>query len=136
MRTWSRVSSSVALRLETTTNIPSIVFVHGLGSNPDTTWRAEKPTTTPDQVVDSVPDGDRYVSWITDFLPDDLPPTIRKDARIFFYNYDSYWKRDAVHTRLWNLGNGLLEHIKTGIRRSEEVKIECNSFDLVGLLMH
>jgi hypothetical protein len=61
------------------------------------------------------------VNWVSDFLLDDLPPSGRKDTRLFFYNYDSYWKRDAVHTRLWNLGIGFLEHVK-GIRRSEEVR--------------
>ena len=70
------------------------------------------------------------MNWISDFLPDDLPPTTRKDTRIFFYNYDSYWKRDAVHTRLWNLGNELIEHIHAGIRRSEEVRIQYCQFDL------
>jgi hypothetical protein len=69
---------------------------------------------------------DQYVNWVSDFLPDDLPPSTREDARIFFYNYDSYWKRDAVHTRLRNFGSGLLEHVK-GIRRSEEVRNKHNT---------
>ena len=63
---------------------------------------------------------------MTDLLPDDLPLAARKDTRIFFYNYDTYWKRDAVHTRLRNIGNRLLEHIKTAIRQSEEVRINYN----------
>jgi hypothetical protein len=73
--------------------------------------------------AESAPGSEQYVTWISDFLPNDLPPAIRKDARILFYNYDLYRKRDAVHTRLWNLWNGLLEHINVGIRRSEEVRI-------------
>lgn len=63
------------------------------------------------------------MNWVSDFLPNDLPTAIRKDTRIFFYNYDSYWKRDAVQTRLWNLGNGLLEHISGGIRHLGEVRM-------------
>ena len=51
------------------------------------------------------------MNWVTDFLSDDLPPEIRRDARLFFYNYDSYWERAAVYTRLQTLGNDLLEHI-------------------------
>jgi hypothetical protein len=101
----------------------SIIFVHGLGSNPDTTCSARKQIATSDRAVESAPDSEQYVTWISDFLPEALPAAIRKDTRIFFYNYDSYWKRDAVHTRLWNLGNGLLEHINAGIRQSEEVWI-------------
>lgn len=101
----------------------SIVFVHGLGSNPDTTWQARRLADTPDA------NSDRYVNWVSEFLPDDLPPITRKDTRLYFYNYDSYWKRDAVQTRLWDLGEKLLEHIKTGIRRSEEVRIEYDAFN-------
>lgn len=101
----------------------SIIFVHGLGSNPDTTWRARRPVTTDDALDEALSDSKRYVTWISDFLPDDLPSTARRDVRMFFYNYDSYWKRDAVQTRLWNLGNSLLEHINGEIRLSERVSI-------------
>lgn len=76
----------------------------------------------PDRVTQSSSSSTQYVTWVSDFLPEDLPAEIRKDTRIFFYNYDSYWKRDAVQTRLWNLGNGLLEHISAGVRRYEEVR--------------
>lgn len=106
-----------------------VIFVHGLGSNPDTTWRARKLITiTPDGVVESAP---------SDLLPEDLPIEICRDTRIFFYNYDSHWERDAVQTRLWNLGNGLLEHISGGIRRSKEkhsrglIFVECSYGGLV-----
>ncbi|KAL8909884.1 MAG: hypothetical protein Q9171_004797 [Xanthocarpia ochracea] len=64
-----------------------IIFVHGLGSNPDTTW--------------GLRDGQ---CWVSDFLPQDIPVSFRKDIRIFFYNYDSYWKRDAVQARLRRSG--------------------------------
>lgn len=107
------------------TNIRSIIFVHGLGSNPDTTWRARKPTTTPNVPEEALPDiSERYVTWVSDFLPGDLLPATRRDVRMFFYNYDSYWKRDALYTRLSVLGNGLLEHISGEIRLSEEVSID------------
>ncbi|KAK4667919.1 LOW QUALITY PROTEIN: uncharacterized protein QC764_0111100 [Podospora pseudoanserina] len=96
-----------------------IIFVHGLGSNPDSTWRATKhatrQATTADIPEEAVTDNEQFVNWVSDFLPSDL---FRRDVRLFFYNYDSYWKRDAVHTRLTNLGNELLEHIG-GIRMSE-----------------
>jgi hypothetical protein len=79
--------------------------------------------TGPHEVAESSHTDAKYVTWVSDLLPEDLPTEVRNDTRIFFYNYDSYWKRDAVQTRLWNLGNGLLEHISAGIRRSEEVGI-------------
>ena len=71
--------------------------------------------------VDFVTDDKEYVCWVTDFLPQDIPPAMREDIRIFFYNHDSFWKRDAVQTRLWNLGHNLLSQISTEIRRTEEV---------------
>jgi hypothetical protein len=48
--------------------------------------------------------GNQYANWVSEFLPDDLPSTAHKDTRIFFYKYESYWNRDAVKTRLWDLG--------------------------------
>lgn len=99
----------------------SIIFVHGLGSNPDTTWRARKPTNFSGPTEETPSTRDQHVNWISDFLPDDLPPEVREGIRIFFYNYDSYWKRDAVFTRLQGVGNNLLQHIDTQIRRSKEV---------------
>ena len=77
-----------------------------------------------DITEDATPDSERFVNWVTDFLPGDIVPEGDTDVRIFFYNYDSYWKRDAVHTRLTNLGNELLEHINGKIRLSETVSIE------------
>ncbi|KAK5651032.1 hypothetical protein OQA88_1501, partial [Cercophora sp. LCS_1] len=96
-----------------------IVFVHGLGSNPDTTWRAAKPIAAGNIPEEAAPDSERFVNWVSDFLPGDILPAGSTDVRIFFYNYDSYWKRDAVHTRLTNLGNELLEHINGRIHVSE-----------------
>ncbi|KAK3328706.1 hypothetical protein B0H66DRAFT_596327 [Apodospora peruviana] len=96
-----------------------IIFVHGLGSNPDTTWRATKLAATVGTPEEAATDNARFVNWVSDFLPADILEATNTDVRIFFYNYDSYWKRDAVHTRLANLGNELLEHINGGIRMSE-----------------
>ncbi|KAJ5902856.1 hypothetical protein N7495_003384 [Penicillium taxi] len=79
-----------------------IIFVHSLGSNPNTTWRARTSINTPDRTEPRQPN------------------KIRKDARIFFYNYDSYWKRDAVYTRLTSVGNSLLEHINGQIHQSKD----------------
>jgi hypothetical protein len=60
---------------------------------------------------------------ISDFLPQDIPAAYHKEIRIFAYNYDSYWKRDAVQTRLRSLGESLLDDIESGIRREEAVGI-------------
>ena len=102
----------------------SIIFVHGLGSNPDTTWRTEKVTPKPESersTTDSATNDKEYVCWVTDFLPQDIPSAVREDIRVFFYNHDSFWQRDAVQTRLWNLGHNMLTRISTEIRGTEEV---------------
>ncbi|CAG8899455.1 unnamed protein product [Penicillium egyptiacum] len=65
-------------------DINSIIFVHGLGSNPDTTWRARKFTNTSHPTEETRPNSDQYVNWVSDFLPSDLPLEVREDARIFF----------------------------------------------------
>lgn len=90
--------------------------MHGLGSNPDTTWQARK-TATKAGVIDD----EEYVCWVTDFLPKDIPPALRQNIRVFFYNHDSRWERDAVQTRLWNLGHNMLNRISTEIRSTAEV---------------
>ncbi|KAI9775707.1 MAG: hypothetical protein M1816_005776, partial [Peltula sp. TS41687] len=92
-----------------------IIFVHGLGSNPDTTWRARKTATKLEATHD-----EEYICWVSDFLPQDIPAAIRQDIRVFFYNHDSIWQRDAVQTRLGELGHNFLNHIRTEIRRTEE----------------
>lgn len=79
--------------------------MHGLGSNPDTTW------------------GPRDSNWVSNFLPQDIPAALHEEIRVFFYNYDSYWKRDAVQTRLWRLGRGLLDGMCSQIRCTEEVGV-------------
>ncbi|KAJ5503479.1 hypothetical protein N7463_006353 [Penicillium fimorum] len=105
-----------------------IIFVHGLGSNPDTTWRAGKFTNSSHPTNENRPNSEQYVNWVSDFLPSDLPHEVRQDARIFFYNYDSYWKRDAVYTRLQSVGTHLLEHIDGQIRQSKQEQSRCLIF--------
>jgi hypothetical protein len=94
------------------TSICSIIFVHGLGSNPDTTWQ-KLAKDNPDNRANTPSPEKKYVNWVTDFLCDDLPPDIRLHVRIFFYNYDSYWKRDAIEERRARLGHELFEEVTT-----------------------
>ena len=96
--------------------------MHGLGSNPDTTWRAKRVDPLQGKAARARSTDDQYVNWVSEFLPSNLPPTIRKVTRIFFYNYDSYWKRDALHTGLSELGGTLFEQVKTKLRQTEQVR--------------
>ena len=91
-----------------------IIFAHGLGCNLDPTW-----TIQTRHSKSSATDMKDIVSWISDFLPQDLRPSIHEHTRVFFYNHDSYWQRDAVQTRLWSLDEGLLHRIRVNIRNSQ-----------------
>ena len=90
--------------------------MHGLGSNPDTTWGA---TSTSHQPSDTVTDG----RWVDQFLPEDIPEQLQQHVRIYFYNYDTYWKRDAVQTRLTNVGNNLLARLDSALRETDKVSL-------------
>ena len=79
--------------------------------------------TQHDRVVQSTTDSKDHVCWVSDFLREDIPSELRQDIRVFFYNYDSYWAKDAVQTRLWDLSNSLLHHISAEIRLLDEVSI-------------
>lgn len=101
--------------------------MHGLGSNPDTTWQARRATDS----------GEEDVTWVSDFLPDDLHHLEAGDIRLYFFNFESFWKRDAVQVRLATIGNDFLEHMANSIRRSQEVwdsvvqiRRESSDFDL------
>lgn len=90
----------------------SIIFIHGLASNPDTTWQA------------TAPESNEHVTWIRDFLPADLAADGgHPDIRLFFYNHDSYWKRDALPERLATLGSALVGWITSKIRTTDAVRI-------------
>lgn len=119
---WDRVSLSHHCTRRTLLKLLSIIFVHGLGSNPDTTWRARRVDSLHVKAGCPRSTDDQYVNWVSEFLPHDLPSTVCKDMRIFFYNYDSYWKRDALKTGLSEFGGKLLEEVKTKLRQTEEVR--------------
>ncbi|XDG01967.1 hypothetical protein ABKA04_001582 [Annulohypoxylon sp. FPYF3050] len=94
-----------------------IIFVHGLGSNPDTTWSAqnksyicERSNRIGDDQCGRVA-GKERVNWVTDFFHDDIPLDLRTKTRAFFYNYDSYWMRDAIEEQRETLGKELFEQV-------------------------
>lgn len=88
--------------------------MHGLGSNPDTTWGV---ISTSHQPSDTVTDG----NWVDQFLPKDIPKQLQQHVRIFFYNHDTYWKRDAVQTRLMNMSHDMLARINSTLRATNKV---------------
>ena len=78
--------------------IASIVFVHGLGAFPDTTWQKR-----PQQSDGGIVSGQK-TSWIRDLLQQDLP-----EARLLFFDYDSTVHNDAPQKDLQDIGTELLQ---------------------------
>lgn len=76
----------------------SIVFVHGLGAFPDTTWQHR-----PEQSAQDTASG-QPVSWVRDLLAQDI-----REARLMFFNYDSTTYNDAPQKDLQDIGMELLQ---------------------------
>ena len=81
--------------------------------------------------MQQTPDTATNGRWVDEFLPKDIPERLQQHVRIFFYNYDTYWKRDAVQTRLTNVGRSLLTRIKSSIRATDKVNMLLDSIKLV-----
>lgn len=77
--------------------VKSIVFIHGLGAFPDTTWQKR-----PEQSAKGTVSG-QQISWIRDLLAQDL-----REARLMFFNYDSTTYNDAPQKDLQDIGMELL----------------------------
>ncbi|ETN44019.1 uncharacterized protein HMPREF1541_10884 [Cyphellophora europaea CBS 101466] len=88
-----------------------VVFVHGLGANPDTTWTATLPPTKP-AIPDEHDKTQERVCWVTNLWIDDIPAEVRRKTRIFFYNHDSGWRRDGVQGRLSTLAGRMLHELR------------------------
>ena len=78
--------------------IVSIIFVHGLGAFPDTTWQKRPEQTAQDTA------SDLHISWIRDLFAQDL-----REARLMFFNYDSSTYNDAPQKDLHDIGRELLQ---------------------------
>ena len=91
--------------------VNSIIFVHGLGAFPDTTWQKQ-----PEQTVHAI-GSELQISWIRDFLAQDL-----RQARLMFFNYDSTTYNDAPQKNLQDIGTELLEAFDVScLRKSPSV---------------
>ena len=91
-------------------NHSSIVFVHGLASNPDTTWCGTGPSGK--------------VNWIKDFLAPDLADAAPEQAiELWQYNYNSFWWRQASHYSLTEYGTDLCEALETLVSQTSDRSI-------------
>jgi len=78
----------------------SIVFVHGLASNPETTWEGRSSRK----------------SWVHHFLPKE-----NLNSRIMLFNHNTVWEANALGKSLSDHGNDLLDDLDR-VRNTEEVK--------------
>ena len=78
--------------------ITSVVFVHGLGAFPDTTWQKRR-----QQGAGGTLSG-QQISWIRDLLTEDL-----REAQFMFFNYDSTTYNDAPRKDLQDIAMELLQ---------------------------
>jgi hypothetical protein len=90
----------------------SVIFVHGLGSFPDSTWRKKDTSDLDPEERDKA----WHVSWIRDFLTDDL-----RSARLLFYNYDSTTYNDAQQLMLRDFGRELLDVLEDSDLRTSPI---------------
>ena len=90
-----------------------IIFVHGLGSQPDSTWRSEKRVAALALQNGKQRQQMEHVYWVNDYLVSDLASNGHRGIRLFYYNYDSAYYRDASEKRLRDLGCQLLSRISS-----------------------
>ncbi|OCL09943.1 hypothetical protein AOQ84DRAFT_290259 [Glonium stellatum] len=84
-----------------------IIAIHGLASNPETTWESrEKPQNT-----DSKPP-----LWLCDFLPHE-----NLNARVIAFNHNTAWEANALSKSLHEYGDDLLRALRRIRQTTEEM---------------
>lgn len=103
------VDSNSSRRKRMLSNNPgvNIIWVHGLGSNPGTTWMGSPESGS----GTSLENAGKNINWIDRFLLPDLNKSTRTDVQMIFYNYESYWHRDSLKQRLSRMAEDMLWHI-------------------------
>ncbi|KAF8511825.1 hypothetical protein BU17DRAFT_96884 [Hysterangium stoloniferum] len=100
------------LSSELAPSVGPIVAVHGLASNPATTWGSLKPPQSP-----GVPPSNQKVpkrSWLCD-LPKDIP-----NARIMTFNHNTAWQGNALSKSLNDHADDLLRSLDLKREAPEE----------------
>jgi hypothetical protein len=99
----------------------SIIYVHGLGSDPISSWPIIPEAELEDaHIHDSK--NTRSISWVQDFLAGDLRewnPEARNSVRAYCYGYKSDWMVDEPVVRVDSLARGFLGAI-AAMRTTEE----------------
>ena len=64
----------------------------------------------------------KYVYWVNDYLAPDFASKYSRGIRLFYYNYDSAYYRDAPEKRLQDLGDQLLSRVSLRRRSLKSVR--------------
>ncbi|KAF8523952.1 hypothetical protein BU17DRAFT_85441 [Hysterangium stoloniferum] len=102
-----------------------IVAVHGLASNPETTWESRKPSQSPSvpgttaaaaHDPSSNPEITPKLSWLRDVLPNDI-----LNARIMNFSHNTAWQGNSLSKSLHDHADDLLRALEWE-RRTPEAK--------------
>lgn len=94
-------------------DVPSIIAVHGLGSDVNWAWTWKDPADPENPAL--------HVKWLQD---PNMLPAIVPHSRILLYNYNSRWQKDAPKTRLSLCGEELarsVRHVREGAIASRPI---------------
>jgi hypothetical protein len=81
--------------------VVSIIFVHGLASNPKTAWKSRSTTK---------------LSWVSDFLPQE-----NLNCRIIAFNHNTAWEANALSKSLSDHADNFVRAFRS-VRKTEEVR--------------
>lgn len=95
----------------------SIVAVHGLGSDPDTTWKSRRNLSL-EKFRGPTPSENQRL-WLNEFLPEDLRK-VGFSVRIMTFNHNTRWTANAVNKSLFDFAEDLLRELSAN-RQSAEV---------------
>jgi hypothetical protein len=92
----------------------SVVAVHGLGSNPSTTWQSRS----------SSPAGPT-ISWLRDLLPQE-----NLHIRVLICNHNTRWDTGAINKSLQHYGDDLLRGLRRARQRKEVSRFLARNYRL------
>jgi hypothetical protein len=107
--------------------LKSIIFIHGLGANPDSTWGGKRPQLNhrDDGNVNNHKETNEMkpVNWVRDFFWKDLPQEWQDNTRLFFFNHDTWWEKDALYDGLDEVATKFLEGIHKKFKTTDNVSM-------------
>ena len=122
------VGTNLIVNESTLAKVSSIVIVHGLASDPFTTWSPRKAKQSP-ETSSELAKSPESESWVADWLPQELERR-RLRSRIMIFKHNSAWTANSLSKSLEDHGDDLIQALELE-RTSAEVRhqtqtIQCN----------